>query len=71
MSTVQEIEEAIERLPREDLLRLTDWLSARFPDAWDQQIEDDILAGRLNDLATEALAEHRAGQSQAFPEDEE
>ncbi|MCB1077519.1 MAG: hypothetical protein KDM64_06780, partial [Verrucomicrobiae bacterium] len=29
MSTVQEIEEAIERLPREDLLRLTDWLSAR------------------------------------------
>lgn len=71
MSTVQEIEQAIEKLPREDLFQLTTWLSARFSDAWDRQIEDDLLAGRFDDLAAEALGEHRAGGSLPMPSGEE
>jgi hypothetical protein len=39
-------------------------------DAWDRQIEDDICAGRLDDLAMEALEEHRAGGSREIPLDE-
>lgn len=70
MSTVQEIEQAIEKLPREELFRLTDWLSSRFADAWDRQIEEDVAAGRLDELAAEAIAEHRAGQSLPMPGDE-
>ena len=60
MSTLAEIEQAIEKLPREDLFQLTAWLSTHFSDAWDRQIEEDIVAGRLDDLAAEAIAEHRA-----------
>lgn len=71
MSAVQEIECAIEKLPREELFPLTDWLSSRFSDAWDRQIEEDIVAGRLDDLGSEAVAEHRAGTSLLMPFDEE
>jgi hypothetical protein len=70
MSTVQEIEQAIERLPREELFQLTDWLSSRFSDQWDRQIEEDISAGLLDSLAAEAVAEHRAGNSLPMPSDE-
>jgi hypothetical protein len=70
MSTVLEIEKAIEKLPSQELFELTHWISSRFSDAWDRQIEEDICAGRLNDLAAEALEEHRAGWSQEFPMDE-
>ena len=51
MSTLAEIEQAIEKLPREDLFQLTGWLSTHFSDAWDRQIEEDIVAGRLDYLA--------------------
>jgi hypothetical protein len=70
MSTVLEIEKAIEKLPSQELFELTHWISSRFSDAWDRQIEEDICAGRLDDLAAEALEEHRAGGSQEFPIDE-
>lgn len=30
--------------------------------AWDSQIEEDIVAGRLDDLADEALADLRQGR---------
>jgi hypothetical protein len=69
MSTVMEIEKAIEELPNQELFELTRWISSRFSDAWDRQIEEDICAGRLDDLAAEALEEHRAGGSQEFPTD--
>jgi hypothetical protein len=67
MSTLAEIEEAIEKLPNEQLFQLTDCISERFSDAWDRQIEQDIVAGKLDDLAAEAIAEHRAGQSLPMP----
>ena len=70
MSTVMEIEKAIEKLPTDELFELTHWISSRFSDAWDRQIEEDICAGRLNDLAAEALQEHRSGGSRELPGDE-
>ena len=66
-----EIEQAIEKLPAEDLFELSRWIANRFSDTWDLQIENDIRAGRLDDLAAEALQEHRAGGSRAFPLDEQ
>jgi hypothetical protein len=70
VSTVMEIEKAIEKLPNEELFELTHWISSRFSEAWDHQIEEDIRAGRLDDLAAEALQEHRAGGSCELPMDE-
>jgi len=56
MSTVEEIETAIEQLSEAEVAELKAWL-------WDKEIEADAEAGRLNSLADEALAEHRAGNS--------
>jgi hypothetical protein len=71
MSTVMEIEKAIEKLPPDELFELTHWISSRFSDEWDRQIEIDISSGRLDDLAAEALQEYRAGGSREFPLDEQ
>jgi hypothetical protein len=54
MSTVMEIEKAIEKLPTDELFELTHWISLRFSDAWDRQIEIDIRSGRLDDLPVPA-----------------
>ena len=67
MSTVQEIEAAIEKLPRDDFLQLSEWVISRFEDEWDRQIAEDVQAGRLDHLAQEALAEYRAGHTMPFP----
>lgn len=67
MSTVEEIETAIEKLPREELFELTSWLSGKFSAAWDAQIEEDISAGRLQEMASAALEEFRAGKTTPFP----
>ena len=71
MSTVIEIQEAIARLSESEQRALARWFAAAFSDAWDSQIEGDIVAGRLDHLAEEAVAEFRAGQTRAFPPDEQ
>ena len=67
MSTLEEIEEAIEKLPPEEIFELGDWLRQRLDDQWDQQIESDVHSGRLVDIAAQAIAAHRAGDSRDFP----
>lgn len=70
MSSVQEIEQAIQKLPREEIFRLREVIQHRFDDAWDRQFADDVELGLLDELAAAALAEHRAGKSTRFPRDE-
>ena len=67
MSTVEQIEEAIQKLPREEFFRLRDWMRDRFDDEWDKQIEEDVRSGRLDRVAQDALAEYRAGKTTPFP----
>lgn len=55
MSTVTEIERAIEQLPPEEFVRLRDWFAERDSARWDQQFESDVAAGRLDALAAKAL----------------
>ena len=50
---------------------LTGWLSEKFAQTWDAQIEDDVSAGRLDDFARAALEEHRAGKTAPLPGDAE
>jgi hypothetical protein len=62
MSTIVEIEQAIQRLPPEELARLREWF-ARFDAAqWDPQFEADAAAGRLDALADEAISDLRQGR---------
>ena len=70
MSTVNEIEEAIQKLPEEDFFQLREWIQSRFEDCWDTQIESDAEDGRLKFLAESAIAEYRSGKTYPFPSDE-
>jgi hypothetical protein len=57
MTKVQEIQTAIESLPRAEYVRLRQWFSARDWEQWDRQIEADSEAGKLDFLIKEALDE--------------
>lgn len=61
MSTVKRIEAEILKLSAKELTQLTDWVLALDEQAWDEQIEQDVAAGKLDFLAQEALAELEAG----------
>ncbi len=57
MTKVQEIQAAIQSLPREEYVRLRQWFSERDWEQWDQQIEADSAAGKLDFLLKEAFYE--------------
>ena len=71
MSTVEEIEKVIERLPREEFLRLSDWVADRAEHAWDSQIEEDIASGLLDEIADRAIQNHQNGGSRPLPASDE
>jgi hypothetical protein len=62
MSSVHEIETAISKLSREELLAFRDWFSEFDAAAWDKQFEKDVVAGRLDALANEAIHDSREGR---------
>lgn len=62
MSTVHEIENAIRALPPDGLAAFRQWFAAFDADAWDAQIERDVAAGRLDQLAEEALRDLKEGR---------
>jgi hypothetical protein len=61
MKTAKDIEKAIEQLDPRELARFRAWYEAFEADRFDAAIERDALAGKLDALAEEALAAHRAG----------
>ena len=63
MSKLQQIEKAITELSPDELKALAQWFAELQADLWDRQIEEDSDAGRLDELANQALAEHRAGKT--------
>jgi hypothetical protein len=63
MTTIEDIERAIERLPGADLAKLRDWFDAFEAERFDRRIEADAAAGKLDALAQAALAEHRGGST--------
>src|SRR5580698_2015730 len=62
MSSVHEIETAVSKLSRQELLAFRDWFSEFDAAAWDKQFEDDVAAGHLDALAGEALRDLREGR---------
>lgn len=59
--SVKEIETAITQLSATDLSELMAWLVEYHAQVWDQQIEEDLEAGRLDALLAEVDSEYQAG----------
>ena len=62
MSTVDDIEQAIRNLGPQDLTALRRSFAAFDAELWDQQIEQDAAAGRLDWLANEGLRDLNEGR---------
>ena len=60
MTTTEDIEKAVEPLAPRELARFRVWFEAFDAAQFDAAIERDARAGKLDTLADEALAAHRA-----------
>jgi hypothetical protein len=60
---VEEIAQAVRELNRSELWTFRHWFLQFDSATWDQQLEADVAAGRLDNLGEEALADFRAGRT--------
>ena len=63
MTAIEDIEKAIERLAPRELAQFRAWFEAFEAARFDEAIARDSKSGKLDGLADEALAGHRAGHS--------
>jgi hypothetical protein len=67
MGAVQEIEIAIRKLKPHEIHIIADWLQEFRETLWDQEIEADAKAGRLDKLMEEAKQDYLAGRCKPLP----
>ena len=63
MGKVERIEQEIQTLSPDELAQLRAWFLEFDWAAWDRQLERDVQAGKLDDLADKALRDHAAGKT--------
>ena len=66
MTKVEQLEQDIMTLSRLELAAFRDWFQSYLADQWDKQIELDARAGKLDSLASEAIADHQAGRTRGL-----
>ena len=62
MSTLEEIEAAVQQLPPAQRAEFRAWFQSFDATDWDHQIEDDITSGNLDWLADEAISDRQKGR---------
>lgn len=62
ITSAQELETAVSRLPREEFAHFQAWFEEFAADARDAQMEADARAGRLDHLVAQADADFEAGR---------
>ncbi len=67
MDRVEEIEDAISSLAPEEYQRLAQWFHAREQMLWDEEMDRDSSAGRLDFLFDEAEEESAQGLLREWP----
>ena len=60
--SVQELEAAVTKLPKDELVHFSQWFEEFIADEWDRQIEADALAGRFDAAGKRAKADYEAGR---------
>ena len=66
MTKLEDIKQAVVQLPPDELVLLRAWLEELEEQRFDEQIERDEKAGKLDWLADEAMAAHKAGKTREF-----
>jgi hypothetical protein len=61
MSTLEEIEAAVQQLPPAKRAEFRAWFHSFVETNWDQQMEDDITTGTLDWFADEAIGDSHSG----------
>ena len=64
--SILEIEDAIRKLPPEKVNELMNWLAKYHAEIWDEQIANDLDAGRLDPILSKVEAEIAAGKSKTI-----
>lgn len=67
MGRIEEIEQAIEKLPPEEFRQIARWIREREQRQWDEQLDRDSAAGRLDFLFEEAEAESEGSGLREWP----
>jgi hypothetical protein len=62
MPTLHDLEEAVRALPPQDFAAFRSWFAEYDAALWDRQIEEDVQAGRLDEIMDEATREFREGR---------
>jgi hypothetical protein len=63
MGNVEKIEQDVQALSPEELAQFRAWFLEYDWAAWDRQLERDVQAGKLDQLADRALRDHTAGKT--------
>ena len=63
MTKVEKLENEVRQLNLDERATFRDWFRRYDSDEWDKEIERDVAAGRLDKLAEEAIAAHKAGRT--------
>ena len=63
MRTIEDIEKALSELPADQLAEFRAWFEAFYAARFDERIEQDAKAGRLDRLTEQAIADFRAGRA--------
>jgi hypothetical protein len=66
MTKSEDIEKAVERLSPEELAKFRAWFEEFDARLFDERIERDAKAGKLDTLMAEARANHAAGRREEF-----
>jgi hypothetical protein len=66
MTKLEQIQSSIEALSAEEIAELRAWLDELDARLFDEKIERDAKAGKLDKLAAEARANHEAGRREEF-----
>jgi hypothetical protein len=67
MTKLEKLERQIKALTPDEVRRLGAFVDELRAELWDAQMEADVKAGKLDELAEQALADHAAGRTRPLP----
>ena len=62
MTKIESLEKEVEQLSSQELRAFRRWSAEFDAELWDEEIERDVAAGKLDRLADATVAEHKRGE---------